>query len=68
MGDARETASLRGIRIEEHPSGAKAHVDLIAFAARLKTRPFKAVPQWVFSAHEKAHALKIEGVGFCLLY
>jgi hypothetical protein len=29
-------------RFERHPSGAEAHVDLSAFAARLKPCPFKA--------------------------
>jgi hypothetical protein len=28
----------------KHPSGAKAHIDLIAFAARLKPCPFKTSP------------------------
>jgi hypothetical protein len=28
---------------EKHPSGAKAHVDIAAFAARLKSCPFKAI-------------------------
>jgi hypothetical protein len=35
---------------EEHPSGAKALVDLNAFAARLKSCPFKAAPNESFSA------------------
>jgi len=29
--------------LEEHPSGAKAHIDFIAVAARLKSCPFKSV-------------------------
>jgi hypothetical protein len=33
---------------EEHPSGAKAQVDLIAFMARLKPCPFKTALQREF--------------------
>jgi hypothetical protein len=35
-------------RFERHPSGAEAHVDLRAFAARLKPCPLKAVAQSEF--------------------
>jgi hypothetical protein len=43
-----EKGIVSGERPEEHPSGAKALIDLIAFTARLKPCPFKAVLQQEF--------------------
>jgi hypothetical protein len=51
---AKEAAEELGISDEfggRHPSGAEAHVDSIAFVARLKSCPFKAMS---FSAACKA--------------
>jgi hypothetical protein len=38
---AAEKLGISGEIGEEHPSGAKARLDSIAFTARLKPRPFK---------------------------
>jgi hypothetical protein len=46
--EAAEKGLVSGERPEEHPSGAKALVDLIAFTARLKPCPFKTVFQQEF--------------------
>jgi hypothetical protein len=46
--EAAEKGLVSGERPEEHPSGAKALVDLIAFTARLKSCPFKTVLQQEF--------------------
>jgi hypothetical protein len=40
--EAAEKGMFSGKMTEEHPAGAKAHVHSIAFAARLKSGPFKA--------------------------
>jgi hypothetical protein len=43
--EAAENGLARGEKPERHPSGAKAHVDLIAFAARLKSCPVTKRPE-----------------------
>jgi hypothetical protein len=61
---AAEKGIARGEKPEERPSGAEAHVDLIALAARLKSCPdtklSKIPAELSFSAACKARTLHLE--------